>query len=99
MFVISFLFDDNHFAVYVVLICIDLLIHDIEHFFMYLLAICISSSEKCLFNSSAYFKRIIWNCSENCSHFDISYKASLLAMNFFSFYLLVKVCLVSEEQI
>ena len=97
--VISCVFDDNHSAMYVVLICIYLIISDIKHFFIYLLVICISSLEKCLFNSSAYFKRIIWNCSENCSHFDISYKASLLVMNFFSFYLLVKVCLVSEEQI
>ena len=89
----------QHSAMYVVLTCIYLLISDIEHFFMYLLAVCISSLEKCLFNSSAYFKRIIWNCSENCSHFDISYKACLLVMNFFSVYLLVKVSLVSEEQI
>ena len=53
----------QHSAMYVVLTCIYLLISDIEHFFMYLLAVCISSLEKCLFNSSAYFKRLMLRLS------------------------------------
>ena len=67
MFITCALSDDNHsdkcdVVISVVLICIPLMIDSGQHLFTCLLTIYMSSSEKCLFRSSAHFKNQIVFC-------------------------------------